>query len=414
MNTPRVTNQIRILKMKATDEYIIPAPELRSEMSLRLGRVAEAMNESGMDAMLIATNANLYYAAGMMYRGYVYLTREGRVVYFVIRPTEVRHEENVVEIRKPEMIPGELGRLGIAPASTIGLELDVQSYSEIERLKKVFSDASVMNASPLLRICRQVKTQYEIGQMKEDGRHHVAVYRKIQRLYRRDMTDVEFQIAIEHELRNEGSLGFLRVAGQLMEINLGSVIAGNNADAPGPYDFAMGGAGVSPALPCGACGEIMRVGETVMVDVNGCFNGYQTDMTRVWSLGEPSPLALRAHECSRRILRSLEQMGRPGVEVAELYRRAEAIVAEEGLQSYFMGHRQHAPFIGHGVGIELNETPPVTGRSRELLKENMTLALEPKFVIPGTGAVGVENTYVVRTDGLENITPFDEELQNLL
>lgn len=158
----------------------------------------------------------------------------------------------------------------------------------------------------------------------------------------------------------------------------------------------------------------MRVGETVMVDVNGCFNGYQTDMTRVWSIGEPSPLALKAHECSRRILRSLEQLGHPGTEVAELYRRAEAIVAEEGLQPYFMGHRQHAPFIGHGVGIELNETPPVTGRSRELLRENMTLALEPKFVIPGVGAVGVENTYVVRPDGLENITAFDEDLRNLL
>lgn len=407
------TNQIQKKTMKETLEYI-PAPELRQEMTLRLGRVAEAMTAAGMDALLIATNANLYYASGILFRGYVYLTREGRAVYFVIRPAGVHTAADVVEIRKPEMIPAELGRLGITPAATIGLELDVQSYSDIERLRRVFPTATIANASPLLRGCRQVKTPYEIDRMKEDGQHHVAVYRKIQRLYKRDMTDVEFQIAIEHELRSEGNLGFLRVAGQLMEINLGSVIAGDNADAPGPYDFTMGGAGVSPALPCGACGEIMRVGDTVMVDVNGCFNGYQTDMTRVWSIGEPSPLALKAHECSRRILRTLEKEAKPGVEVAELYRLAEAIVAEEGLEAYFMGHRQHASFIGHGIGIELNETPAVTARCRELLKENMTLALEPKFVIPGVGAVGVENTYVVRPDGLENITPFAEEMENLL
>lgn len=220
---PRHAESDKNTKMKSTDEYVIPAPELRPEISLRLGAVAKAMADSGMDAMLIASNANLYYAAGMMFRGYVYLTREGRAVYFVIRPQEVRQEENVVVIRKPEMIPDVLGQLGIAPADSIGLELDVQSYSDIERLKKVFAGVAVMNASPLLRGCRQVKTPYEISLMKEDGQHHVAVYRKIQRLYRREMTDVEFQIAIEHELRSEGSLGFLRVSGQLMEINLGSV-----------------------------------------------------------------------------------------------------------------------------------------------------------------------------------------------
>lgn len=390
------------------------APELRADIRLRIERLVPMMRAEGMEAMLIGSNANIFYTAGRMFRGYVYVTSEGRVLYLLICPDTFAKAEDVALIRKPEQIPDVLGGHAFPVASTVGLELDVLSYSEIGRLSKVFAGARVQNASPLLRMARRVKTELEISLMRKDGMHQAAVYRKIPRLYKRDMTDLEFQIEIERVLRLEGNLGFLRVAGNLMEINLGSVIAGANADVPGPYDFAMGGAGVSPALPCGACGEIMHVGETVMVDVNGCFNGYQTDMTRVWSIGDTTDKARKAHECSRRILRELEALALPGTEVRALYERAAAIAAEEGLDDFFMGHARHVPFIGHGVGIELNETPAVTARCRDLLHEGMTLALEPKFVIPGVGAVGVENTYVVRPGGLENLTVFDEEMQNLL
>ncbi|MDE6393345.1 MAG: aminopeptidase P family protein, partial [Muribaculaceae bacterium] len=248
---------------------------------------------------------------------------------------------------------------------------------------------------------------------RDDGLRHCAVYSRIDSCYREGMTDLEFQIEIEHVLRMEGCLGFLRVAGSRMEINMGSLLAGPNADVPSPYDFSMGGAGVDPSLPVGASGIIMKPGMSVMVDMNGGFNGYQTDMTRCWTVGEVGEKALRAHECSRAILRDLESFARPGVEAGELYRRAARIAEEAGLSSCFMGHAHKVAFIGHGVGIELNEAPVLMGRDRTLLEENMTLAIEPKFVIPEVGALGVENTYVVTDGGLENLTPFNENLAAL-
>ena len=75
-----------------------------------------------------------------------------------------------------------------------------------------------------------------------------------------------------------------------------------------------------------------------------------------------------------------------------------------------MGHRQHAGFIGHGVGIELNEKPVLAPRSKEILEENMVFALEPKFVIPHVGAVGIENTLLVTKTGIEKITHCPEEI----
>lgn len=390
-------------------------PELRPEVELRLRKLLPIMESEGLDALLLASNANVFYMAGRFFRGYVFVNKEGRLIFFLLRPNcFVVDGKEVIAIRKPEMIPDCLTGLGISLPENLGLEMDALSYSEIERLIKVFPGARIGNASATMRKCRLTKTPFELKMMSEDGEHQMAAYSKIEKLYKRDMTDVELQVEIERALRLEGNLGFLRTSGNLMEINLGSVISGDNADMPTPYEFAMGGAGVSPALPGGANGEIMKPGQTVMIDMNGCFNGWQTDMTRVWTIGEIPRLAHKAHECSRRILRTLEKMALPGVEVRELYDRARAIVEEEGLEQYFMGHNQQVAFIGHGVGIELNEAPAITAKNNTPLEVDMTLAIEPKFVVPGVGAVGVENTYVVTPKGLRNLTPFPEELTDLL
>lgn len=387
--------------------------ELRPELMLRVERLQLLMREAHLNAILVSGATNIFYLAGRVFRGYVYVPAEGNPLYFVMRPQVYAQTEDLVYIRKPEQIPDELGIREIEIPATLGLELDNLTYTETMRLKKVFGSFHMENASVVLGNARMVKTPYEIRLMKADGAHQAAVYHRVTKCYSPDMTDVEFQIEIERVLRREGCLGFVRTNGRMMEINLGSVIAGDNADCPGPYDFTMGGAGTDPSLPVGAVGEILRPGMSVMVDMNGSFNGYQTDMTRVWRIGDLPDIAYKAHDCSRKILRELEKLALPGVKCSEMYDRAVAIVREDNLADYFMGHRQKAGFIGHGVGIELNERPVIMARDHTELKENMTLAIEPKFVIPGVGAVGDENTYRVTASGLENLTVFPEEIQEL-
>lgn len=371
------------------------------------------MSNDGLGACLITYNANVYYLSQRVFRGYIFVPAVGDIHYFVIRPTELKGD-NVTNIRKPEQIPGLLSEQGVEMPKVLGLECDDLSYSEISRLMKCFPEAEVRNASSVMKVCRMVKTPYEVQLIAADGVCQANVYHQVARLYQEEMTDIEFQIAIESVLRREGSLGFYRTSGNLMEINMGSVLNGDNADTPTPYDFAVGGGGADNSLPVGADGHIMHRGTTVMIDMNGNFNGYQSDMTRVWRLGEVSEKAVKAHEVSRKILRRLETAALPGVAVADLYHIAMDIVKENDLEDYFMGHRQKAAFIGHGVGIQLNELPVVTPRSKDTLQENMVIALEPKFVIPGTGAVGVENTYVVTPSGLKALTIFPEEMTDLL
>lgn len=385
-------------------------PRLRDEKELRISKVREQMTLNGLDAILVSAPSNLFYLAGGMFRGYVYIQSKEECIYFLIPPCECEAPD-VRIIHKPEQIADMLEEMEITLPLTLGLEMDELTYNETERLKKCFPSSRVMDSTMVLRRARECKTPFEQDLMRVDGLKQANVYSEIKRMYVEGMTDLELQIRIEQKLRQEGCLGYLRASGKRMELNMGSLLAGDNADIPSPYDFSMGGAGADPSLPAGASGAIIPPHSAVMVDMNGGFNGYQTDMTRVWTVGSVSDLAHKAHNCSIRILHKLEETALPGVRIGDLYKIAAEMVDEDNLKDYFMGHNHHVKFIGHGVGIELNEIPVIMERNNDPLKLGMTLAIEPKFVIPGVGAVGIENTYIVTENGLENITVLKEELE---
>lgn len=354
---------------------------------------------------LICDNANLFYLTGRVFCGYILLEPGRAPRYFVKRPSELKGE-GITVIRKPE----EIG----LTYPILGLELSTLAYSQTLRLKAAFGAEDITDISSAIMLGRSVKTLHEQQLMRVDGVRHVAVYSRIPGLFRVGMTDIELQAEIEHVDRLLGCLGQFRVNGSDMEIHMGNVITGRNADTPSPYDFAMGGAGLSPSLPVGASGEEIKPGQAVMIDMNGNFNGYMTDMTRTYACGHLPEKALRAHQCSIDICHELASLGRPGAECKALYERAVEIAAKAGLADCFMGHKYHAGFVGHGVGIQINELPVLAPRSKMSLVEGNVIAIEPKFVIEGVGAVGIENTYICGADGLECITPAPEELIQLL
>lgn len=376
----------------------------QSEFESRLQKVRAQMNDT--DALLISDNANIYYLTGRVFAGYVYLPLRGMPLMFVRRPVGLEGD-GVVYVRKPEQI---VETLGLNMPASIGLELDVTSYSDIERLKHVFDGARVVNASPMMEAARAVKTQREIELISDSGVKQERVYRRVPHLYQEGMTDLELQVEIERVSRLEGCLGQFRISGNSMELFMANILVGENADTPTPYDFAMGGEGLDPSLPVGVNGSIIKSSDSVMVDANGNYTGYMTDMTRTFAVEKLAPLALKAHKCSMDICHAIAEAGRPGVEARTLYELAVNMARDARLHEYFMGHRQKAGFVGHGIGIEINERPVVAPRSHDILAEGNVVAIEPKFVIPGTGAVGIENTYVVESDGMRCLTNAPEEI----
>lgn len=399
--------------MKEPNDYLQINLLGKDEQSARLGRVYAKMREAGITAALIRNNSNIYYLTGRVFRGYVYLPGESQQpLYFVRQPSTLRSEIPGVlfHIHKPEEIASLLAGQGLPVPGDIALELDNISYSAAERLAKAFGLAAPgKNMSPVMRAARSVKTKVEQDMLVRSGEKQTYVYSRIPHLYQEGMRDIDLQIEIERASRQEGCLGLFRVAGDEMEIFMGNVLTGRNADEPSPYDFAMGGLGLDPSLPVGANGTVIKPGIPVMVDVNGNYTGYMTDMTRMYYIDHLPDEARRACKLSADICEALAAMMIPGAKACDLYAKAVAMVEEAGMKEYFMGHRSQAGFVGHGVGIEVNEAPVIAPRSRDIIEAGNVIALEPKFVMPEIGPVGIENTYIVTTEGGRRITTALEE-----
>lgn len=386
-----------------------------AEQRLRLKPLLSAMAGAGIERALVSSPANIYYLTGRVYHGYLYIeTASGRVLYLVRRPNHLEGT-GVHLIAKPAEINNVLAGYGIGAGVAIGMELGSMSYADALRLAKALGmEAPAGDISPLLRAVRAVKTKAEMQLLRASGERQTQVYSRIPHLYQEGMSDIELQIEIERQSRLEGCLGQFRVAGNEMEIFMGNVLTGKNADTPSPYDFAMGGAGLDPSLPVGADGTVIRPGQPVMVDVNGNYTGYMTDMTRCYGCGDMPGEVVKANQLSADICRELAGMMTPGTPAADLYNRALEMAREAGMEQYFMGHRSHAGFVGHGVGIEINELPVIAPRSRNILQAGNVIALEPKFVLPGVGAVGIENTYIVHQQAPgEQITKAPENIVSL-
>lgn len=380
------------------------------ELHRRISRIIPGLGAPDADALLVSDNANIFYLTGRVFCGWVYLTAAGDVHYYLRRPNHLRSSA-ATAVRKPEEMAEDIKSRFGAPRN-LALEENSLAVADARRLRACLGGTA--DGSAALRAARAVKTAREIDLMRRSGIAQTEVYNTIPHLYREGMSDIELQIEIERALRLHGCLGQFRVAGPSMELFMGNVLTGENADTPSPYDFAMGGAGLHPSLPVGADGTIIKPGLPVMVDMNGDFTGYMTDMTRCYCLGEPKPEAVRLNELSRNICEAVAAAARPGAAARDLYDLARGMARDAGVEENFMGHRYHAGFVGHGIGIEVNEAPVLAPRSRDVLQAGMTFACEPKFVVPGLGAVGVENTYVVRESGpAEAITLAPENIQNL-
>ena len=426
---------------------------LLPELKLRRDKIRSLMAQQEIDAALIACNVNLIYTYGRVVSGYLYLPLNAPARLFIKRPNNIEGE-HIHPIRKPEQLPDLLKECGLPIPARLMLEGDELSFTEYNRLAACFPETEVLPCgTALIRKARSVKTEIEIEMFRRSGIAHAKAYEQIPSVYRPGMTDCQLSIEIERLMRLEGCLGIFRTFGQSMEIFMGSLLAGDNATAPAPYDFALGGEGLDPSLPISVNGALLQPGQSFMVDMGGNFYGYMGDMSRVFSIGKLPEKASVAHQVCldiqeavmylldgmkmpsfatfgnlirNELTDSIEQIfedldiqeavvekAKPGAVCEDLYNLAIDIVTKAGFADNFMGATQKAKFIGHGIGLEINEMPVLAPRMKQELEPGMVFALEPKIVLPGIGPVGIENSWVVTAEGVEKLTLCKEEIVEL-
>ena len=386
---------------------------LQPELKQRRDNIRSLMAKQGIDAAIITCNVNLIYTFGQVVSGYLYLPLNAPAHLFIKRPNTLKGVY-IHDIRKPEQLPELIQSYGLPLPNTLMLEGDELSFVEYQRLASCFPESKVLPCgTSIIRQARSIKTALEIELFHRSGIAHDKAYSHIPEVYRSGMTDRELSIEIEKLMRQEGCLGIFRVFGRSMEIFMGSLLAGSNAATPSPYDFALGGKGIDPSLPGGLNGTLLKEGECFMVDMGGNFFGYMSDMSRVYAVGKLPQEAYDAHQVCLDIQNAIAKKAKPGVTCEELYNLAIEKVTNAGFADYFMGVGQKAKFIGHGVGLEINEAPVLAPRMKQSLEKGMVFALEPKIVLPNIGPVGIENTWVVTANGLEKLTNAPESIYEL-
>lgn len=387
-----------------------------SELQARFAKLQQRMAAADLEAVLLVQNADLFYFTGSIQQGLLYVPVVGEPVYMVRKEFRRARMESglkqIVPFKSPKEIPGILTDHDLALPKRAGMELDVLPVAAFNRFRAPFGECEMVDASPLIRAVRAVKSKYELEIMKDAALQVDKVCTRAREVIKAGMTDFELAAELEYCARQAGHQGLTRMRGFNSELFYGHVFSGADSAAPAFNDTPLGGMGVNPSIGQGASYKRIKENEPIIVDFTGAFDGYLVDQTRVFCIGGlPEPLA-QAYADMVKIEQHLKTIARPGAAWGELYQQCYDLACELGYKDHFMGSAgAQVSFIGHGIGTEIDEFPFIArGFNDQVLEQFMTFAFEPKAVYPGLGAVGVENTFWVAQDGLKHLTFTTEEL----
>jgi len=390
-----------------------------SELQRRLAGLQASLADLELDGALLQQNADLYYYAGTIQQSYLYVPAAGEATLYVRKVAERARLESALGATAPGAIeplasPKDLPRLvaeryGGLPAR-LGLELDVLPVTRFRRLEKLFPEAAFEDVGRAIVRQRAVKSAWEVERIRAAAAVADEVSTLIPGILREGLTEVEFAGRVEAEARRLGHEGFIRMRGFNQEMFYGQLLTGVSGTVPSYLDTPLAGTGLSASVAQGASFRRIGRGEPVVFDFVPVRDGYMADFTRTYSIGALPAALVRAYDAALRVQEAATSAARPGAQCRAVWEAALAAADAAGLAASFMGHGAgQVPYVGHGIGIELDELPVLTGSALEL-ELGMVFALEPKFVLPGLGAVGIENTWVVTADGVERLTLAPQEL----
>jgi Xaa-Pro dipeptidase len=379
----------------------------KEEIETRLEGFRKRMTAEGISFAVILQNVDLFYFTGTLQKGLLIVPVDGPPLFFIERSLYRATEESPLEIIpiKKDKDVGDILRAKGFIKGACGMELDVIPVTLFERWKSILGNADITDISPLIRDLRLIKSEFEIAQIIKSGQIMSHVFEKAKEIIKEGMREIDIESAIIAEGRRAGHQGFLRMRGLNQEMMCGYVTQGYSATIHSHADVPIAGFGVTHAIAQGASVQRITKGAPVIIDYGGGYNGYITDETRVYAVGELKDIFLKGYQVAREIVEETMSFAREGIDATEIFAKAMERVRKAKLEEYFMGHGEgQVSFVGHGLGLEINELPVITPRHKTILKEGMVFAFEPKFIIPNEGAVGIEVDFIVRKDGLQRVT----------
>jgi len=345
---------------------------------------------------------NLYYFTGTMQDGMLLIPRDDDAVFWVRRSYERALEESQFPLVRPMNGFRDAAKEISHHPDSVYLETELVPLALIRRFSKHFPAKNVCSLDMQLAKVRSVKSAYELALMERAGKIHRYVLEDcVPGMLSEGMSEAELGIEVFSRMVREGHQGIVRFNMFDTEIVLGQLGFGDSSIYPSYFNGPGGSRGLGPFAPLlGSREKRLSRGDLVFID-SGCgVNGYLTDKTITYMFGKPlSDEAIAIHQRCVNIQNEMSSLLKPGIAPSEIYTIIMEDLDSEFLKNFMgFGNRQ-VNFLGHGIGLQIDEMPVIAKGFDEPLQEGMVLALEPKKGIRDVGMVGIENTFVVTPRG---------------
>ncbi|MCW7076359.1 MAG: Xaa-Pro peptidase family protein [Candidatus Syntrophoarchaeum sp.] len=387
----------------------------KSEIESRIARFQAEISKFDCDGAMITHHTNLFYFSGTSQNGHLFIPRSGDPILMIRKSyTRAREEspiEHIIDLKSLKRIPERLKDAGYSSSKVLGFELDVIPYNTYALYGKIFSESKIIDISGAIKAVRLIKSPYEIELLHEACAVIDEVYSEVPDMLREGMTEIELASLFEAGMRRRGYGGCCKMRAFNQDFFFGNVTSGSSGAVPTYFDGPIGGTGLTPANnPHGAGWKKIKRDEIIYIDYTCVVNGYTADEARMFAIGKISDTLTDAYNAALTIQKEMLDLAKPSRECQAIYKKALELAAEFGYAENFMGlGDERVKFVGHGVGLELDEAPIFAEGIRMQLAPGMTFALEPKFVFP-EGAIGIENTFAMGEQGAVFLTHSTEEI----
>ncbi len=386
------------------------------ELATRWTKCKEILHQFIPEAqgLLIFSRLNIYYFSGSFASGVFWMPLDGEPILFCRRGIERAKIESPLNHIYPfnsyRDIQTTLSDLGFSLPNLIAAEMNGLSWSLANNLTKHLASHQFIAADKIIGMCRAKKSDWELNILREAGAKHCKCLTKLLPPFlHAGISELEISHKISELFFSEGHSGILRMENYGEEVFLGHISVGDSANYPSVFNGPVGLRGLHPATPhMGSAKVKWTIDKPLTIDNGFNLAGYITDKTQVYSLSnyDDFPLnAMEAHNFCIDLQDQIAKLLRPGALPSEIWSHCLKKVKRSKWNDGFMGWGKNKVFfVGHGIGLAIDEYPVLAKGFDLPIEEGMTIAIEPKIGIPGFGMVGVENTFEVTNRGGKSLT----------
>lgn len=389
-----------------------------AELQARISKFRAVMDRDfpGWEMAIVNNKVNMYYFAGTMQDG-VLVIRPQDTVLWVRRSYERASNESLLEDIRPMQSFRTLAEFYQPLPQKVYLEEKTATLEWVRLLQKYLPFAESEGINGVINELRLVKSAYELTLMQRSGSIHRAVLDELAvRFIVQGVSEAELAVNLYAEMLRRGSHGVARFNLPLGEDVVGLASFGKSGLVKTAFDGPGGTGGTCVAVQSiGSAFRKLQAGRLVYLDIPCGVDGYHTDKTVVYYYGDLNDDPFKekikaAYEHCVFLEQQTAALLHPGTVIEEVYDR----VMEHVDHQYEDGFMNGGKFLGHSIGLVMDEAPAIARGFKGKLEAGMVFAVEPKIALPGIGMVGTENTYLVTADGAKSLTGKPQPLRCIL